>query len=104
MLLTLVASVVGLILIISAIMMLRYRAPAKDSAAILYARFVRKTKLEISVGETAQEFAERVAESRSVPESEIEAVTSAYHDARYGRDGDTALPQLHLAVAAVRKT
>ncbi len=104
MLLTLVTSVVGLILIISAIMMLRYRAPAKDSAAILYARFVRKSKLEISVGETAQEFAARVAESKSVPESQIEAVTSAYHDARYGSDGDTALPQLHLAVTAVRKT
>jgi len=102
MLLTLVVIVIGLILLISAVMMLRYRVPPKDTAAILYARFVRKTKLKISVGETAQEFAERVANSKSLSESDIDAVTDAYHDARYGQDGDTALSRLQSAVTAVK--
>lgn len=102
MLLTLVAGVVGLILLISAIMMLRYRPPAKDAATVLYAKFVHKTGVSIQTGETAIEFADRLGESNRVAKPDIEAVTDAYLDARYGPHDETATPRLKSAVTAIR--
>ena len=102
MLLTLVALVVSLILIISAIMMLRYRAPAKDAATILYARFVRKTQAQIAIGETPQEFAERLGADCPVCASDIGAVTRAYLHARYEPHDETAALRLSSAVAAIK--
>ncbi len=101
MLLTLVGIVVGLILIISAIMMLRYRAPVKDTAAILYAQFVRKTKSKIVIGETPQEFAERLGADCPVPASDIDAVTRAYLHARYEPHDEAATSRLRSAIAAI---
>jgi transglutaminase-like putative cysteine protease len=102
MLLTLVISVVALILVISGFMMLRYRTPPKDAAAIIYARFVRKTRLEPNTGETASEFAQRLADSSPIEKSDIDAVTGAYLDARYGPEGEAATPRLKAAVGAIK--
>lgn len=102
MLLTLVGSVITLILIISGLMMLRYRAPAKDQASILYSRFVRKTGLEIHTGETALEYARRAQTDGELPVSTVTSVTRAYLDARYGPDDDDALNRLKNAVSAIR--
>ncbi|MDH4056058.1 MAG: DUF3488 and transglutaminase-like domain-containing protein, partial [Gammaproteobacteria bacterium] len=102
MLLTLVISVVSLILVISGLMMLRCRAPAKDRASVLYDRFVKKAGLERRTGETALEYARRAKSHGTIPESTVSSVTVAYLDARYGPDDDGALGRLKHAVAAIR--
>jgi transglutaminase-like putative cysteine protease len=102
MMLTLVGLVVAIIMAISVLLMLRYRPPAKDEAAVLYRRFVRKSGLEPHTGETARVFALRVQESGQVPEPAVQAVTEAYLDARYGDGGDAAFDRLKQAVSAIR--
>ena len=101
MLLTLVTSVIALILAISGLLMLRNRAPSRDLATVMYQRFVKKTGLEQSTGETAQEFARRAAIESTLPAAHVDAVTAAYLDARYGAAGDAALANLKSAVAAI---
>lgn len=101
MLLTLVGLVIGIVMLLSVVMMLRYRPPAKDSAAILYQRFVRKSGLEIRTGETARVFAQRVQASGAIPPASVAAITESYLDARYGQGGAVACEQLRQAVDAI---
>ena len=102
--LTMIAVVAVIVAMISALLMLRYRAPTKDAAAVLYQRFARKTGLEPRVGETAAQFAQRARREHALPATSIESVTAAYHDARYGPVGESALPQLRLAVAELSRS
>jgi len=101
MMLTLVGLVVSLVMVISLLLMLRYRPPPRDPAARLYARFVRRTGLAPLVGETAVEFSDRVRRETQLPGEAIDAVTKAYLDARYGPGGNAAWPRLEAAVNAL---
>ena len=101
MLLTLVASVIGLILAISALLMLRYRLPPKDRASVLYAKFINKTGLQQHTGETALEFAHRAMVEGNLSQDSVTAVTGAYLNARYGPENEAALLHLRLSVAAI---
>lgn len=101
MLLTLVGSVVGLILAISGLMMLRSRAPAKDRAAVLYARFIKKTGLQQRTGETPQDFAFRASKEGRIPEDAVTSITGNYLNARYGPDDEGALASLRSSIAAM---
>ncbi len=101
MMLTLVAVVVGLVMLISVLLMLRYRPPARDEASVLYQRFVRKTGLEPIVGETAIEFAHRASEARALPDDVVTSITEAYIDARYGPYREPAFERLKVAVGAI---
>ena len=102
MMLTLVGLVIGLILLISLLLMLRYRPPRKDEAARLYWRFVKKTGLTPRTGETAHAFAQRVLKSHAAPGEAVGEITSAYMDARYGHGGESACSRLRVAVASMR--
>ena len=102
MLLTMVTTVIVLIGLISGLLMLRYRKPAQDRAAILYRRFVKLTGMQPHVGETAANFARRVASGSSLGNRPIDNVTSAYQDARYGPADDATLLRLKNAVIAMR--
>ncbi len=99
--LTMIGVVFFFIAIISILLALRYRAPAKDPATILYQRFTRKTGLEPEVGETAARFAERVRRESTLSPATVDAVTNAYHDARYGKGDDSAMRRLKVAVTAI---
>ncbi len=101
MLLTLVGLVVGLIMFVSVLLMLRYRPPPRDPAAVLYQRFVKRTGVEPRTGETARVFALRVVETGSVSEDTVDNVTNAYMDARYGPCDDQAFERLKRAVGAI---
>ncbi|MGI9221151.1 MAG: transglutaminase TgpA family protein [Woeseiaceae bacterium] len=92
--LTLLGIVMGLILLISVLLMMRYRAPRPDKAAILYRNFVRKTGVEIGVGESPTDFAARAGGESSLSEEVIDVVTEAYLAARYGPPNPTALDNL----------
>lgn len=100
MMLTLIGLVVGLVMLISLLLMYRYRPPQKDEAARLYARFVKRSGLQPHTGETARVFALRVHESGALPAAAVETITTAYLDARYGGD-ESAHARLQEAVGAM---
>lgn len=102
MMLTLVGIVVALIVLISFLLMLRYRPPKRDRAAILYDRFVRKVQVTPAIGETPAAFAKRAAAESPLPDTTIDAVTSSYLDARYGPLDPAALLRLEREVMALR--
>ena len=102
MMFTLIGVVTGLVVLISMLLMLRYRPPPRDRAAILYRKFVKKAGLEPRVGETPARFAARAAGTSSIPAGTIDMITSLYLDARYGPDAVSALDDLKASVAALR--
>jgi len=102
MMLTLVALVTGITMLISLVLMLRYRPPKKDRAAVLYARFIRECGQQPAIGETPQRFADRlVRESRIAPEC-VHAITSCYLDVRYGPPDATGLLRLETEIQALK--
>jgi len=102
MMLTLVGLVVGLVLLISLILSLRYRAPKRDRAAILYSRFVKRSGLEPVTGETPAVFAARVESDSKIPAEKICEITDTYLDARYGPTDPAMLRKLESAISALR--
>jgi transglutaminase-like putative cysteine protease len=84
MMLTLLGIVIALIVLISFLLMLRYRPPAKDRALILYERFIRKSQVAPRTGEAPSTFATRAADDSILPQTSIDSVTKLYLDARYG--------------------
>ncbi len=101
MLLTLIGIVAAMVALLSYLLYRRYKPPRRDRAAMLYRRFVRKTGMSPDTGETPVAFAKRVTGHARVSAQSVANVTSAYLDARYGPDGDAALPRLKEAVAKV---
>jgi hypothetical protein len=104
MMLTLIGTVVVLIVGISSLLMLRYRPPRRDRAALLYQRFIRKCGLTPAIGETPVTFAARARKESSLPGELIDAITDSYLRARYGRVDVDALRRLESAVTALRLT
>jgi len=102
MMLTLVGLVVGLILLISLILSLRYRAPPRDRAAILYARFVNRSGVDPVTGETPAVFAARAESESAIPAVRINEITETYLDARYGPTNPAALQRLESAISALQ--
>lgn len=98
MLLTLVGLVIGLILLISMILMMRYRQPKKDRAALLYRQFTRKTGVIPLTGETPIQYATRSTNESQLPAELIETVTNSYLAARYGPADPEAMRRLQHAV------
>jgi transglutaminase-like putative cysteine protease len=99
MMLTMVGLVILLVTAISVLLALRYSMPAKDPAAILYQRFIKK--LEPETGETAERFARRVLRAGALPPDAINSVTEAYHDSRYGPADESAIARLRNAIGAI---
>jgi hypothetical protein len=88
-------------MLISAVLMLRYRPPRKDQAALLYQRFVNRSGLEVQTGETAGMFALRVSDTGRLPASAVNEITDAYLDARYGQNDEAAFQRLKTAVSSL---
>ena len=102
MLLTLVAIVTGLTMLISLVLMLRYRPPPKDRAAILYGKFVRKSGLQPATGETPRVFGARVERDSSLRPESVRSITETYLDLRYGPPDPALLRRLESDVAALQ--
>ncbi|MEQ8205827.1 MAG: DUF3488 and transglutaminase-like domain-containing protein [Woeseia sp.] len=98
MILTLIGIVMLLIALISLLLVWRYRPPATDAAAQLYARFIRKVGVQPARGETPFEYAARLKDRDNADPQAVDNVTALYLQSRYSSDADTALPQLAAAV------
>ena len=101
MILTMIVLILALIGLISVLLALRYRPPAKDPAAVLFRRFIKKTGLEPDIGETAERFARRAMQTGTLPADSVESITAAYHDARYGPTDESAIARLKRAVGTM---
>lgn len=102
MMLTLIASVAVLTAMISALLLMRYRAPAKDRATVLYRRFVKKCGVPPALGETPLAFAERAGRDSGLSPAVIDRITHLYLDARYGSGDVSALARLRAELRALR--
>jgi transglutaminase-like putative cysteine protease len=103
MMLTLLGVVIALILLISYLLMLRYRPPPKDQAFILYQRFVRKSRVAPATGETPIAFARRAEGESPLENASIHSITSSYIDARYGSHDPAALRRLKREVMGLAR-
>jgi hypothetical protein len=101
MLLTLLSIVIALILLVSAILALRYRPPPRDRAAVLYQRFVDKTGFKLDIGESPNAFANRVSADCDIGVDTVQDITDTYLEARYGDINPAALQRLEAQVAAI---
>ena len=101
MMLTLVGLVVGIVLLISLLLALRYTPPKRDRAAMLYRKFVRKSGVEPATGETPAMFAARLANVSPLPAATVAAITDSYLEARYGAPTPDSLQRLATAVARI---
>ena len=98
MMLTLVAIVTILIVIISVLLMLRYRPPTKDAAAILYQKFTKKAGVPPSRGETPKAYAVRLAREQAAMAGAAASITAQYLDARYGPPDLVAIERLQASI------
>jgi transglutaminase-like putative cysteine protease len=101
MLLTLVALVTGITMLISLALVLRYRPPSRDRAAVLYERFVRKSGLKPATGETPRLFAQRVERDSALSADSVHSITDTYLDVRYGPPDPALLTSLESQIAAL---
>ena len=91
----LVAAIVG---IISLTLMMRYRPPPKDRAAVLYKKFTQKVGLQPNIGETPQAYVIRLSQDREDLEDDATQVTEQYLLARYAPSNPAAIQNLQTAV------
>jgi hypothetical protein len=99
MMLTMLSLVIGMVVLISLLLALRYRAPRPDRAAILYRRFVKKSGVSLLVGESPASFAARAHAESNMDDDAIDAVTTEYLAARYGAPESSSLQRLQASVS-----
>ncbi|MFQ6004428.1 MAG: transglutaminaseTgpA domain-containing protein [Woeseia sp.] len=102
MMLTLTLLVTAIIAAISLGLVLRYRPPPKDYAAILYRKFTQKAGLVPKLGESPQAFMNRLWRENEEIGIDAERVTDLYLNTRYGPPRRHTLDQLRAAVADFR--
>ena len=102
MMLTLIGIVIAMTIVISLVLMMRYRPPRRDRAAVLYQRFVDKCGVAPRTGEDPIAFAERAAGQSEIGKPAIDGITDDYLEARYGPLAEQALARLEQNVSAIR--
>ena len=98
MMFTLLAIVIGMVVLISLLLALRYRAPRPDRAALLYRKFVKKSGVTLDTGETPAAFAAKAYSASTIDDELIDTITAAYLAARYGTPDPASLRQLESQV------
>jgi transglutaminase-like putative cysteine protease len=103
MVLTLIVILIVLISIISALIMLRYRPPPKDEAAIAYRRFTKAAGVSPDTGETPLMLASRISRENEALAKDASDITALYLDVRYGPPELVGIARLQSAVADFRR-
>ncbi len=99
MMLTMIGIVIGIVLLISLALSLRYRPPKRDRAAMLYGKFVKKAGIVPATGETATVYASRVGDESAISPANVAEITNSYLEARYGLPNQASLERLEAAVS-----
>lgn len=99
MMLTLIGIVVLLLGAISLLLLLRYRPPPKDTAAVLYRKFTERAGVPPTRGETPLSYALRLGRERQAMAHDARSITAQYLDARYGPPDLFAIENLEAAVS-----
>jgi len=102
MMFTLIGVVIGLTLLISVLLMLRYQPPPRDKAARLYERFVKRSGLTLATGETPRLFAARARRESPLPAASVQTITETYLDVRYGPPDPSLMRKLETEIATLR--
>ena len=102
MMLTLLGIVIGMIILISLLLAMRYRPSRPDKAALLYQRFVKKSGVALNVGETPVAFAAKAHSASAIDDDMIDTITAAYLAARYGTPDPASLQRLETQVRQLR--
>lgn len=92
MLLTLIAIVAAILAGVTGLLILRFRTPPPDPAAVLYGKFIRRTGRSLKRGEAPLDYANRVANDTDDEAARlaVKEVTEQYLAARYGANGTVA--------------
>ena len=98
MMLTLVAIVVFLVAIVSFLLILRYRPPPKDEAALLYRKFTRAVGIDPEKGEPPISYTTRLAAQKFERLPAANDIISLYLDTRYGPPDLMPVAKLQQAV------
>ena len=98
MMLTLLAIVTAMIAAISMLLVLRYRPPKQDEAAILYAKFASHVGVSPVIGETPQAYAMRIRDRHDGIAEIADEITTRYLKTRYGPPEPDMLPYLRDSV------
>ena len=98
MLLTLLALVAIMIGIISVLLVVRYRPPKKDEAAIVYAKFTQITGISPVIGESPQTYLSRVCKEKERIGDDANDITQKYLESRYGPPDPHMLHSLRESV------
>ena len=99
MMLTLVTVVILFTVLISILLIMRYRPPPKDEAAQLYRKFTTAAGVEPDRGETPLSYFIRLTSERADFAEKANDITSLYLDARYGPPELASLKPLQSAVS-----
>jgi len=98
MMLTLLAVIAVIIMAISFLLIIRYRPPAKDKAAVLYRQFTKRARLAPNRGESPLAYATRLGDSNASLRDSASDVTARYLVARYGPPTEQSIADLRAAV------
>jgi protein-glutamine gamma-glutamyltransferase len=98
MMLTLLAIVTAMIAIISLLLVLRYRPPGKDEAAVLYAKFTALAGVNPATGESPQSYLSRIRQERAQFSDDAADITEKYLASRYGQPDPFMLQSLKDSV------
>ena len=100
MMLTLLALIALIVTAISFLLIMRYRPPTKDKAAVLYGQFIKKTRLDPIRGESPLAYATRLGETNASLVDAVDEVTDRYLTARYGPPSEQSIVNLRQAVSS----
>lgn len=104
MMLTLLALIAVIIMAISFLLIIRYRPPAKDKAAVLYRQFTKRARLAPNRGESPLAYATRLVDSNASLRDSASDVTARYLVARYGPPTEQSIADLRAAVRKFSST
>jgi transglutaminase-like putative cysteine protease len=98
MMLTLLAIVTAMIAAISMLLVIRYRPPKKDEAALLYAKFATRVGISPVIGETPQAYAIRICDRQNGIAEITDKITTQYLQTRYGPPNPAMVQHLRNSI------
>ena len=98
MILTLLVIIALMVAAISILLVLRYRPPVRDEAALLFQKFIRRVGTGPDTGETPLAFGDRIRNSNAEIADDADDVIHQYLVTRYGPENPESVDALRRSV------